>query len=92
MSKINLDITVTDPEHFLLAYNENFRRIQEEFQNKVFYRDNPIGEPNSLANIIDMNGNSITNAASISTDTLVVRGTDIGTLVNTAIESTEGVS
>jgi hypothetical protein len=41
--------------------NNNFDRIQEEFQNKVLYRQNPTGEPNSMENAIDMNSNRILN-------------------------------
>jgi hypothetical protein len=46
--------------------NSNFDKIKEELQNKVLYRDNPIGEPNDVKSTIDMNGKSIINAGSIS--------------------------
>ena len=37
----------------LSVINDNFDKIEQELQNKVFYRNNPTGEPNGLSN--DMN-------------------------------------
>lgn len=61
MSKIELDTDVTNINNALLAYNENFRKLEVELQDKVLYRDNPTGEPNQLENDIDMNGNRVYN-------------------------------
>lgn len=59
MGKIILDDTITkiDP----LVLNENFRRIAAEFQDKVLYRDNPVGEPNQLETDVDANGQTVYN-------------------------------
>jgi hypothetical protein len=59
MSKIVLDKGSTnfDP----LVYNENFRKIENEFNDKVLYRDNPSGEPNEMQNDLDMNSNRVYN-------------------------------
>ena len=44
------------------AINANFTSIENEFQNKVLYRDNPVGEANSMQTHLDMNGFNILNA------------------------------
>src|SRR5690554_353016 len=59
MSKIILDDDSTNLDP--LAINENFRKIEEEFNEKVLYRDNPVGEPNEMEDDLDMNGNHIYN-------------------------------
>jgi hypothetical protein len=41
--------------------NNNFTAIENELQDKVLYRDNPVGEPNAMENVIDMNSNKIIN-------------------------------
>ncbi len=43
----------------------NVDEIEDEFNNRVFYRDNPIGESNELLNDIDINANDILNANNI---------------------------
>ena len=57
--KIDLQ-TVTNSD-MLTIINQNFTDIENEFQNKVLYRDNPMGEPNTVEDDIDMNGNRIIN-------------------------------
>ena len=32
--------------------NQNFQDTADEFQNKVLYRDNPVGEPNDMSNAV----------------------------------------
>jgi hypothetical protein len=59
MAKIVLnDLTNT---YNPIAINENFSRIEAEFQNKVAYRDNPVGEPNNLEDDLDVDGQRIIN-------------------------------
>jgi len=41
--------------------NSNFDLVEQEFQNRVLYRDNPDGEPNQMENSLDMNSNRILN-------------------------------
>lgn len=41
--------------------NANIQKIVDELNDKVLYRDNPVGEPNEMKNVLDMNGNSIYN-------------------------------
>jgi len=63
MSKITLnDVTNIDA---LSVINDNFDKIEQELQNKVLYRDNPVGEPNVMENSIDMNGFDILNAGQV---------------------------
>ena len=45
------------------ALNSRFQQIEDELNNKVLYRANPIGEPNAMQNIIDMGAFKITNLA-----------------------------
>lgn len=75
MSKINfLTVKVGNS---LSTLNENFQRIKDELQNKVLYRDNPVGEPNALENDVDANGNEIFNLDSVRTDRLFLDGQEI---------------
>jgi hypothetical protein len=59
MTKLVLD-TVNSGIN-ISTINENFQKIEDEFQNKILYRDNPIGEPNALVTDIDTNGKRIYN-------------------------------
>ena len=59
MSKITLnDVTSLDS---LSVINSNFDKLESELNNKVLYRDVPVGEPNSVQDDIDMNGKRIYN-------------------------------
>lgn len=50
----------------VVGINSRLQQVEDELNNKVLYRDNPIGEDNAMQNDIDMNGNSIVNIASVS--------------------------
>lgn len=52
----------------LAKINENFQEIKDTLNEKVLYRDNPLGEANTMENILDMNGYDIINVKSISGD------------------------
>lgn len=59
MSKIVLnDITNTDQ---VSVINDNFDKLENELNNKVLYRNNPVGENNALVTNIDANGKRIYN-------------------------------
>ena len=60
MSKVTLS-TVESGFLSQAALNSNFDTIENELQNKVLYRDNPTGEPNSMQQDLDMNGHRILN-------------------------------
>lgn len=59
MSKI--DLTDTTSGYNLAKINENFAKVADAFNNKVLYRNNPIGEANQMLNNLDMNNNHIIN-------------------------------
>lgn len=59
MAKINLP-TITSGYN-LTKLNEALQQIEDEFNDKVLYRDNPEGEDNSLQSDIDFNSKKILN-------------------------------
>jgi len=65
------------------ALNLSFNLIEDEFNNKVLYRNNPTGEPNQMENDLDLNGNDILNAGEIAVTNLTVNGVDYIAQMNT---------
>lgn len=65
----------------LSKINQNFQSIVTELQNKVLYRDNPVGEPNSMQNDLDMNSNHILNLPVPAGNTEPVRVMDLAGIV-----------
>lgn len=66
MSKITLnDVTNINS---ITTINENFDKLEQELQNKVLYRNNPVGEPNAMLRDIDMNGFSLLNVSKVYTE------------------------
>jgi hypothetical protein len=76
MAKITLP-TIASGYASITQLNSAFDSIEQEFNNKVLYRDNPTGEANQMEVSIDMNNNSITNVDGISTETITVDGIDL---------------
>ena len=76
MAKITLP-TIASGYASITQLNSAFDSIEQEFNNKVLYRDNPTGEANQMEVSIDMNSNSITNVNGISTETITVDGIDL---------------
>ncbi len=80
--------------------NNRFTLIENEFNDKVLYRDNPTGEPNQMENDLDMNGNKILNAIVVDpvtqTEASLVNYDDTnnqvssGSTVQAVIESLDG--
>lgn len=65
MSKISLnDVTNINS---VSTINENFTKIEQELQNKVLYRDNPVDEPNEVKSDIDFNGFDLLNVGVVHT-------------------------
>lgn len=62
MSKIELDNVLSG--YNLSKINSNFQKIEDELNNKVMYRNPPVGEPNQLEQDVDANGKRIYNLAS----------------------------
>ena len=73
MSKININ-DITTQYGFKDAINARLQQIEDEFNNKVFYRNNPTGEPNSLHNDLDMGNNDILNINKITVNDIGVVG------------------
>ena len=70
--KLNLpDVTNANSVSII---NSNFAAIEQELQNKVLYRDNPNGEPNTLETALDANGKEIYNAGTLRTTNLYIDG------------------
>lgn len=49
-----------------VSINARFQQIEDEFNNNVLYRVNPVGEPNQIVQDIDMAGNDILNVGNLS--------------------------
>lgn len=75
MSKIELDPITSG--YNLSKINSNFQAIEDELNNKVLYRDPPIGEPNSMKANLDMNSRAILNASKISSAVLEIGGVQV---------------
>jgi len=70
------------------TFNTTFTAIENEFQQKVLYRDNPSGEPNSMQNDLDMNSNDINNVKDITmTGDFTVDGVDYLTSMQTLYDN-----
>jgi hypothetical protein len=70
------------------TFNTTFTTIENEFQQKVLYRDNPTGEPNSMQNDLDMNSNDINNVKDITmTGDFTVDGVDYLTSMQTLYDN-----
>ena len=76
MAKIDLP-TISSGYASNTTFNTTFTAIENEFQQKVLYRDNPGGEPNSMQNDLDLNSNDINNVKDITmTGDFTVDGVD----------------
>lgn len=61
----------------LSTINTNFQELADELQDKVLYRDNPVGEPNTMENDMDMNSYRILNLQAPSSPNDAARLADI---------------
>ena len=64
MAKLTLP-TISSGYATTTQLNNAFDAIEAELQNKVLYRDNPVGEPNVMEQDLDMNSNKIINVGDI---------------------------
>lgn len=81
MSKLRLD-RIDSSFGFQTAFNNVLSRIEEEFSDKVLYRDNPIGEANNMHNDLDMSGNDILNAGTLSANNIRISGQGLDEFVS----------
>lgn len=77
MAKLVLDDAVENNIKAVSAFNLNFQKLNDALQNKLLFRDNPVGEPNSLESDIDANGSRIYNLPEPKSDTEAARLKDI---------------
>lgn len=75
MAKITLN-NITSGYAATTSINASFDAIEDEFQNKILYRDNPTGEPNQMENALDMNDNDLLNVSNLEVSSLTVNGVD----------------
>ena len=87
MAKIDLP-TISSGYASNTTFNTTFTAIENEFQQKVLYRDNPTGEPNSMQNDLDLNSNDINNVKDITmTGDFTVDGVDYLTSMQTLYDN-----
>lgn len=87
MAKIDLP-TISSGYASNTTFNTTFTAIENEFQQKVLYRDNPSGEPNSMQNDLDLNSNDINNVKDITmTGDFTVDGVDYLTSMQTLYDN-----
>lgn len=76
MSKIDL-VPITGAQN-LSAINDNFQKVNDALNDRVLYRDNPIGEPNQVKTDVDMDGRHIYNLPKPLEPSEPVRLKDLG--------------
>ena len=87
MAKIDLP-TISSGYASNTTFNTTFTAIENEFQQKGLYRDNPGGEPNSMQNDLDLNSNDINNVKDITmTGDFTVDGVDYLTSMQTLYDN-----
>ena len=59
------------------AINDNFAQIQDALNLGTLWRDNPVGEPNQMINLLDMNGNRLINLPAPISNTDAARLQDV---------------
>lgn len=80
-------LVLSDIENVLTSkntLNANFLAIEQELQNRVLYRSNPTGEPNTLENDLDVNSHDILNVNSIDAQEYLLNGVSMTSLGATA--------
>jgi len=82
MAKVNLS-DITSGYASVASLNATFNSIEDEFNNKVLYRNNPGGEPNQMESDLDLNGNDLLNVGGLTTTSLTVNGIDYLAQMNT---------
>lgn len=87
MAKITLN-NITNPEDISLI-NNNFNKIVDEFENKVLYRSNVVGDSNEMHNDLDMNSHDILNVDQLHAKRIITEVLVGTTLENKHIESGE---
>lgn len=86
---MKIALSTVSQTNSISTINSNFNKLATELQEKVLYRNNPIGEPNELGSDVDMNGKNLYNAGLIQADMLTVDGQNISIAeINAAVAKT----
>ena len=72
--------------------NTSFQDIENEFNNKVLYRNNPSGEPNQMENNLDMNSNDLLNVGALDVTDFTVNGQDYIAQMNTIYNNYQSIT
>lgn len=86
MSKIVLDEVTSTTQ--VSKINENFTKLETALNDKVLYRDNPSGEPNTLVTDVDVNGMKLYNLPAPTLQSQAARLQDVTDAIasaNTAV-------
>lgn len=75
MSKIVLDEVTSTTQ--VSKINENFTKLETALNDKVLYRDNPSGEPNTLVTDVDVNGVKLYNLPAPTLNSQAARLQDV---------------
>lgn len=75
MDKIVLNDVVSGAN--VSVINSNFQKLEDTLNNDVLFRNNPVGEPNSMNNDLDMNSHDVYNCGNISGKSLTIDGRDV---------------
>lgn len=66
MSKVILN-NVTNIDS-ISTINDNFDKLESVLQDKVLFRDNPVGEPNTMNGNLDLNGFDVINVGKVKSE------------------------
>ena len=91
MAKINLG-NIESGYASTSALNNIFNTIENEFSEKVLYRNNPNGEPNQMENDLDLNSNDILNAGSLNVTSFTVNGQDYIAQMNSIYNNYQSIT
>lgn len=86
MAKITIP-NITSSFASVTQLNAYFQQLEDELNNKVLYRNNPGGEPNTMVSDLDMNSKSILNGGAINATTIIIGGSDLTASVTAAAGS-----
>lgn len=67
--------------------NANLDLIEQQLNEQVLYRSNPVGEPNQMLNSLDMNGNPILNVGTSNQANALLTRQDLEDLTDTVTTS-----
>lgn len=85
MAKFTLNSILSGFQSISL-FNSNNDKIEDHLNNKILYRDNPLGEPNQMENNLDMNSNRILNLPVPVNDTEPARLVDLTNITSIDVD------